>query len=107
MGYVALTDLPEELHEQIQALQVNEISLPLYANGAWHIYLLKERTKSLFRLSEIKINPISGKETREQMLERANDVLQLASRFGMSRAADELDYQHKLLENIPRKAPDQ
>ncbi|MDD2332510.1 MAG: peptidyl-prolyl cis-trans isomerase, partial [Candidatus Cloacimonetes bacterium] len=105
MGYVALTDLPEELHEQIQALQVNEISLPLYANGAWHIYLLKERTKSLFRLSEIKINPISGKETREQMLERANDVLQLASRFGMSRAADELDYQHKLLENIPRESP--
>ncbi len=54
-GYVALSDLPGEVRERVSQMQVNEISEPLSANGTWQIYLLREKTKSLFRLSEIRL----------------------------------------------------
>jgi len=72
---------------------------------AWVIYQLKEKTKSLYRLSEIRIFPIPGDETREAGRVRAQSVRDLATRFGMERAAEELELEYHLHDKILPESP--
>ena len=92
LGFYTMSELPEEIQQQIRDIPINGYSNPLWYNGCWRILSPTDKTNTMVRLRELAISPKITEKSRKKFSDNVVHFRELALSIGLKQAAIEYTY---------------
>ncbi len=91
LEYMTVDSLPPMLKKELQDLNVNDFTRPIFWNDHWRIYLLINKTKSMVKLQEIAVKTKISRATKDIYVNKVAEFVKLAREIGFNKAAEEMN----------------